>query len=124
MTDDLADLARALAGAARKADGETRKVVTRGAANIKADWRREWTGLRALPALPGSITWDVTRRSPAAGYEAEVGPDKERNQGALGNIIEYGSARHHPHPGGGPALQREEPRFAAAIEDMAGRLLW
>ena len=57
-------------------------------------------------------------------HEAEIGPDKLRPQGPLGNLIEFGSINNPPHPGGLPAALREEPRFekaaADAAEDAAG----
>ena len=46
-----------------------------------------------------------------AGLEAEIGPDKSRPQGALGNLLEFGSENNPPHNDGGRALQAEEPRF-------------
>jgi hypothetical protein len=117
-TDDLRLLVADLGKAEAAAIAEARKVVEKGAVNIKKDWQRRWSGLAHAPALPAAITYD-------AGYgfgkiEAEIGPDKGRRQGALGNLIEFGSVNNAPIPGGVPALQAEAPRFEKALIDALG----
>lgn len=116
---DLDDLAVALDGAADEAGKRVRPVITRGALNVKTDWKRRWAHLSNAPALPAAITYD-TRLTPT-GAAAEIGPEKERRQGALGNLIEYGSVNNAPHPGGRPAAAAEEPRLARALEDLGVR---
>lgn len=101
---------------------EVDKVVERGALNIKNDWRRRWGGLTHAPALPYAVTYDVTRE-PGGVICGEIGPDKTKRQGALGNIIEFGSPTSAPHPGGAPALDTEEPRFLAQVEQAVVRQL-
>lgn len=110
-----------LDAAAAVAPAEVRKVVQRGALNIKTDWRRRWTGLGHAPRLPYAVTYD-TRELPG-GATAEIGPDKDKPQGALGNLIEYGSVNNAPIPGGAPALAAEGPRFERSLEDLAVRLV-
>lgn len=120
-TRQLLTYAADLDAAAAAAPGEVRKVVQRGALNIKTDWRRRWTGLAHAPRLPYAVTYD-TREMPG-GASAEIGPDKDKPQGALGNIVEYGTVNNAPIPGGAPALAAEAPRFERALEDLAVRLL-
>lgn len=98
-----------------------RPVVTKGATNIKNDWRKRWTGHPHIPALPRAINFDVAE----LGYRlsAEIGPDKDRPQGPLGNVIEYGTSKNAPIPGGAPALAAESPRFEKAIAEAAEKLL-
>lgn len=119
--DGLAALAAEYDEAAGIAPAEARKVVQRGALNIKRDWRKAWTGLSHAPRLPYAVGYD-TQITPA-GAVAEIGPDKdlENKQGALGNLIEYGSVNNAPKPGGAPALKAEEPKFLQALEDLALR---
>lgn len=119
--DDLNRLAAELDTAAGVAPEEARKVVAHGAFNIKKDWRQAWTGLAHAPALPYAISYDV--RQVGGRVAAEIGPDKDKRQGALGNLIEYGSVNNAPRPGGLPALEREAPRFEKAMEDLAVRAL-
>jgi hypothetical protein len=116
--DDLAALLRT---ASNRAPEEARKVASKGALQIKNDWRRRWSGLAHAPAIPFAIGYDV--RSSGGTVEAEIGPDKAKRQGALGNLLEYGSIHNAPIPGGAPALRAEGPKFTKALEDMAVRLL-
>lgn len=96
-------------------------VVSKGALNIKNDARRRARGLKHAPAYPSSITYDTyfSLRGPTA----EIGPDKTRRQGALGNLIEYGSVNNPPHPHLRPAADREQPRFEKALEDLSIKML-
>jgi hypothetical protein len=115
----------ALAADLRKHSRETPSklvpVVSKGALNIKKDWQAKWAGLSHLPALASAVTYDV--KVGAATIEAEIGPDKGRAQGALGNIAEFGTSKNAPRPGGAPALAAEEPRFVTAIEKIAAGIL-
>lgn len=103
--------------ASRVVPVEVRKVVQKGALNIKTDARRRASGLAHAPAYPFSITYDTEIKS--SRVEAEIGPDKERRQGALGNILEFGSVHNPPIPHMAPAAQAELPRFEKACQDLA-----
>lgn len=96
------------------------RVVGRGAFNIKKGWKRRWEGHDFIPHLPNAISYDVTRHGTGGGnlVRAEIGPDKNKRQGPLGNIIEFGSPTSAPIPGGVPALEEEEPRFVNALADL------
>lgn len=96
-----------------------RKVVQKGALNIKTDARRRVTGLAHAPAYPYSITYDTEIKRNRV--EAEIGPDKDKRQGALGNLLEYGSVKNPPIPHMAPAAQAELPRFEKALEDLAAK---
>jgi hypothetical protein len=115
------ELAADLRHAAERAPEEIRKVVSKGALNIKTDWRRRWGGLAHAPAIPRAVTYDI--KSSGSKVEAEIGPDKALRQGALGNLLEFGSVNNAPIPGGAPALETEGPKFTKALEDLAERLL-
>jgi hypothetical protein len=114
---DLRKLVVDLDAAAGIAARDSRAVVAKGLLNIKTDSRRRAPGLAHAPAYPRAITYDVTQT--ATGAWGEVGPDKDRRQGALGNLLEYGSIKNPPHPHMGPAGDAEEPKFAKAMQDLA-----
>lgn len=118
---EVVALSRDLLAAAEAAPEATRKVVAKGALNIKRDAQRRVTGLAHAPAYPRSITYD-THQGPT-GASAEIGPDKDRRQGALGNLLEYGSIHNRPHPHMGPAGEAEKPRFERAMQDLAAKVL-
>jgi hypothetical protein len=100
---------------------DARAVVEKGALNIKKDAAQRIRGLAHARAYPFSITYDVY--SGLTGPVAEIGPDKTKRQGALGNILEYGTVNNPPHPHMRPAADRELPRFEKALQDLATRLL-
>ena len=100
---------------------ETGAVVTKGALNVKTDWARRWSGLKHAPAIGRAVSYDVYHWP--GSVNAEIGPDKSRRQGALGNLIEYGSVNNAPVPGGIPALEAEAPKFERALSDLGERLL-
>jgi len=117
----LAELIADLRSASEHAIEETRKVVARGSWNIKKDTRARWEGARYAPSLARAVTYDVTVTGTRV--TGKVGPDKNKRQGALGNIYEYGTLDTAPQPALSPALDAEEPRFVKALEDVAAALL-
>jgi hypothetical protein len=97
-------------------------VVTRGALNVKNGWRDNAiaTSGKHARAYPYSVSYDV--KPIPGGARAEIGPDKGKKQGALGNLLEYGSSKNPPHNDGGRALLAEAPRFAAQVAALTARL--
>lgn len=112
-------LAADLGHAADIALTEVRKVVQKGALNIKTEARRRASGLAHAPAYPFSITYDTEING--SRVQGEVGPDKDKRQGALGNILEYGTIKNPPIPHMAPAARAELPRFEKALEDAAAK---
>lgn len=102
---------------------EVAAVVRKGALNVKTDARRFATGIGHAPLYPASISYGVTGDGRFGVIEAEIGPDKGRPQGALGNILEYGTVNNAPHTHLGPALDREGPRFMDAIAAAGAKVL-
>ncbi|MFJ2717409.1 hypothetical protein [Streptomyces sp. NPDC087437] len=90
----------------------TAVAVTAG--KVKRSAQQRISGHPYLPAYPYSITSTVTRGP--MGAEAEIGPDKGRRQGPLGNIIEYGTVNNAPIPHLGPALDENADDLIHGIE--------
>jgi len=116
-----AELIAQLDSALSRAVPEVTAVVEQGATNVKTDWVRAWSGFRHAPKLAAAVTSDVYALP--GSVRAEIGPDKGKRQGALGNLVEFGSINNPPHPGGLPALQAEEPRLETALSELAERLI-
>lgn len=116
-----AELLAVLHDAGRDVVPEVEKVAARGALQVKRDWADRWRGLAHAPALPRAVSYDVDVRGTRV--DAEIGPDKARRQGALGNLLEFGSVNNAPRPAGAPALAAEAPRFEAALATVGERLL-
>lgn len=123
---DVRRLQRQLAANIPVVRREARAVTMRGAVNIKNDWRsnaRASSG-RHAPAYPNSVGFDFGAYGPDI-FMAVIGPNKAAKQGALGNLLEYGSVKNPPHNDGGRALDAELPRFEAQIQALADRgLVW
>lgn len=114
----IAELEAATGGALPGA----RQVVSKGALNVKTDWRRLWSGIKHAPHIPRSIDYDL--ESDTDGASAQIGPqDDPVTQGFLGAILEYGGIHNAPVPGGQPAFDAEQPRFEAAADALLRKLL-
>jgi hypothetical protein len=96
------------------------KIVGRGAFNIKKDAAKRISGLKHAPAYPRSITYDLFHLPFTS--RAEIGPDKNKRQGALGNILEFGTVNNPAHPHLAPALAAEAPKFEAQIAAAAAKM--
>lgn len=132
---DLSKLVSDLGEASDAAWKNMQKAIEVTARNVKDTWRDNARGMAHAPAFPSSITYDV-----GVGYDqsigqaaasvisggissarsstlrAEIGPDKDRPQGALGNLIEYGSVNNSPMGLGHGALQANEGDFERGID--------
>jgi hypothetical protein len=118
-------LAAAMLAAAAGAVAGTRAVVQKGALNVKNEGRAN--ALASAPRhnarAPYAITYDT--KVGKASVEGEIGYDKNKPGGALGNLLEFGGGGDHspPHRDLGRALDAEQPRFEKALADMAEKLL-
>lgn len=114
-------LAADLAGAELRLAALIPPVVSKGALNVKTDWRANASGNKHAPLYPSSITYDL-EVTPSV-VSAVIGPDKDKPQGPLGNILEFGTSKNPPRNEGGRALAAEEPKFLAACEAVAEQAL-
>jgi hypothetical protein len=91
-----------------------RAVAAKGALNIKNAAKANilaQTTRKYVKQYPNSITYTVTQSS-GSFVSAEIGPDKDKPQGALGNILEFGSPGRPPLPHLVPAWEAEREPFA------------
>ncbi len=123
---DVRRLERHLARVVPQARRDTRAVVMRGAVNIKNGWKTNAraTSGRHARHYPRTVGFDIAALGPDL-WMATIGPDKSAVQGALGNLLEYGSVQNPPHNDGGRALAAELPAFEAQLALIADRgLAW
>lgn len=114
----VADLGRVSTRIVAKLD----PIIKKGAVNLKGDLNEQAASSRSFKGMAGSVTFDARHASGFVGYE--VGPDKSRRGGALGNIFFFGGA----NGGGGTgdldgALSREEPELVKALGGLLGGVL-
>lgn len=121
--DTPESLAADLLKAAAKSVVETRAITQKAALNIKTQAKANVQ--QSAPAHNAhahqAITYDT--KIGATAIDAEIGYDKDKRGGALGNILEYGSRNNEPHRDLGRALDDEEPRFVDFLTRMAEGLL-
>lgn len=91
-------------------------VLKRGAQNIKEGMAADAAASPSFEPMAGSITYDSRYGVGRAQYE--IGPDKARRGGALGNIYYFGTSR-----GGGTGdldkqLNLEAPRTLDFLEQL------
>jgi hypothetical protein len=121
LTDGLDEFRAVLAAAERDVPAETEKVMHRAGNNIKRGAVRRVSGIRRAPHYPRAIGYDLERVGDRVSLE--VGPDKDKMQGPLGNIFEYGTVKNAPIPHLGPALDEELPNAEKYLGDLGVRLL-
>lgn len=114
----VADLSKAGPATVEKVD----PIIKSGAAGVEADLNAQAAGSKHFKGMAGSVTSDRAFAFGLVNYE--IGPDKSRRGGALGNIFFFGGA----NGGGGTgdldgALEREEPKVSKALGDLLGGIL-
>lgn len=119
---EVVALAAAFAAAPAKVSKDIRGVLQKGALNIKNDLNSQAAASTHFKGMAGSVTYDT--RELQRGIEAEIGPDKGRRGGPLGNLFFFGGA----NGGGGTGdldapLRAEEPRFMKALGDVGEKAL-
>lgn len=117
--DELRAFAADLGKIASKALPDTDAVLKKGAQNIKDDLVADARGSKHFKGMAGSISYDSMYGIGHAKYE--IGPDKGRRGGALGNIYYFGTSR-----GGGTGdlegpLARETPNLERELNKLVDR---
>lgn len=120
-TSELNALAADLGRVSGRVVPQIQAVTEKGALNVKTGWARRWSGLAHAPAVDESVSYDM--KAGIGWVGAEIGPDKDRRQGALGNLLEFGSINNAPIPGGVPALDEEAPKYEAELSKLLDGIL-
>lgn len=118
-TSDLIRLTVDLSRAPTIAAAAARAIVQKGSLNIKNQMIAEASGHSTLPYFPQSITYETRELAFAA--EGIIGPDKDRPQGALGNLLYFGSSKNAPVFNLIGPLEAEAPKFIAALTAAAAK---
>lgn len=108
LADDFLKEAEAL-------DARVIPIVENAARRVRDRARENAAGQPSLPHYPASITYSVDHS--AGGVGADIGPDKDLPQGALGDIIEDGSVNNPPQHNIARASAAEEDRFELELAD-------
>lgn len=116
-SSELRVLSQNLGKIAGSAVKDVDAVLKKGAQNVKEEMAADARGSRHFKGMAGSISYDSDYRVGQPAYE--VGPDKSRRGGALGNIYYFGTSR-----GGGSGdlekpLRSEGPRLEKSLADLA-----
>ena len=119
---DLTSLIAALAKAPDEATDAARGVLQKGALNVKRALNQQAANSPHFRGMAGSVTYDMEIRRHS--ITAEIGPDKDRRGGALGNLFFFGGA----NGGGGTGdldapLREEEPRMVKFLDEAMEKLL-
>jgi len=117
---DLLDLSQDLGRIADQDIQPFRATAQASAGRIRDGMRDEARGHAHFPHFPNSITFET--KVARGALEAEIGPDKGRTQGALGNILYFGTSKNAPVLNINAPLDAEAPKFQKAVEDAAGKL--
>jgi hypothetical protein len=121
---ELNQIAAALADVPANAGKHVRAAVEVTSVKVKKSWREKLDGSRTLPGLPFAVTYDVITSSTLGRdsvIQSEIGFDKDKNQGPLGNVSEFGTVNNPPRGFGLAALQENlkdyEDGLAQALAD-------
>lgn len=93
--DELMELSADLNAAGSAVAPFARKAVERTARHVKDDARKTVRGRRGLGHAANAIDYELKGR--ADGLDAEIGYDKAKPAGPLGNLIEFGAPNAKAH---------------------------
>lgn len=122
QVEGLDELRADLRDAPQRVQKRAAASVAKGAHNIKQTAQQLAPTGPYLPQYAASISYDLGFVFASGELSAEIGPDKDRPQGALGNIVEYGTSKTPPQAHLGPAFDLEQPKFVKALSDDVGDL--
>jgi len=99
---------------------EIDKVVERGALGMKKTMAEDAANSGHYKLFAASISYD--RRYGFGSIAYDVGPDKDRPQGALGNILYFGTSNNDPELDIEVGMRSEGPPLERNLADVAERL--
>lgn len=118
---DLDRLAADLTKGALKTTLAVAAVVKKGAQNVKTGMVADAQSSGSYKHFHRSIGYDVDVS--AGAIEAEIGPDKDKPQGALGNLLYFGSSKNAPVLDLEGPLRDEAANFEKYVIDAAEKSL-
>lgn len=124
MEFDLSDLHRLTSDLGRvpgKAVPPLTAATRTSARNIRDAMRSDAAGISHAPHFAKAITDEMKPRLGVVG--TEIGPDKDLRQGALGNVLYFGTSKNGPVLDLHGPLDREAPKFAKAVGDIIEDIL-
>lgn len=111
---ELLNISKYLGEIADEAVPKVVPIMTRGAVEVKKRMNADLGASWSFHGIAGTVNYD--RAVTGDGVEFEIGPDKDRNGGALANIAYFGGSN-----GGGGTVDLEGP-FVAEGEVIAQKL--
>lgn len=110
---EVDQLAAALGEVASSAGPYVHDAMQTTAIDITNEWRDQASGLPSLRYYPRSIGYDFAgfQGFGSTIFRCEIGPDKNRRQGALGAIVENGSPTSAPHKFGENITEAHSGQF-------------
>ena len=117
--EGLREFAASIERVTEGAYDEVDAVMFKGAMNMKREMVADLSGSTHFKGAAGSITFEQHNTKNV--IRRELGPDKSRPGGALGNIYYFGTSR-----GGGSGdiekpINSEAPRLIGAIQDLVAK---
>src|SRR5690242_10717124 len=95
-------------------------VVDKSGQRVRRQLRSDARGIAHAPYFPASITHEVKVKVGEIGVE--VGPDKGKKQGALGNILYFGTSKNGPVLDINAPADAEGKKLEKAAADAIGKL--
>lgn len=122
-TSELQALAVDLGRTTRVVERDASRVLEKGALHVKNRMVEDAKASHSGHArrFAGSISYDRATRLGQLGYE--IGPDKYRPQGALGNLLYFGSRNNAPTLDIEAGLIEEEPRLLSEMGKLLERVV-
>lgn len=118
--DDLMKFSADLGKVSGKAVDDIDAVLKKGAQNIKNDLVSGVRSSRHFFPLARAISYDAEYGVGSVSYE--IGPDKGRRGGALGNIYYFGTSRGGGHGDLDGPLARETPNLDRELSKAVDRM--
>lgn len=116
---ELRDLAADMIDNSRRVVDGVIREANRAGRVVQREMRAEVRGgYGYLTSFPNSITYDVHPRL-RGDVVVEVGPDKDKRQGDLGNLVYFGSRNNAPVAVLDGPLLRELPRVESNLAKLA-----
>lgn len=114
---ELDQLAADLGEVPEKAGPNIAKAITVSSIKVKESWQEPLKGSATLPRLPYALSFDITNLQAfgVSVIKSEIGFDKEKPQGALGNVSEYGTPTITGRGYGIAALHANEADFVKGL---------